>query len=48
MRYEKPEITFLASAMSAIQHHCDKGANSSDNCQTGDDQATATAYEADE
>jgi hypothetical protein len=48
MKYAKPEIVPLASAMGAIHNHCDKGASSADNCQTGDDHATPTAYEADE
>jgi hypothetical protein len=48
MKYAKPTIGIVATAIHAIQNHCDKSSSHSDNCGTPANQATATAYEADE
>ena len=48
MKYEKPRIGIVAPAIDAIQNHCDKSSSHSDNCGTPVNQATNTAYEADE
>jgi hypothetical protein len=46
MQYEKPEITVMASAMSAIQG-CGKGNHQPDSIQCGQ-LPSSSAYEADE
>lgn len=45
MKYEKPEVNFLASALDTIQA-CDKSKHNADSCGTG--KGTPSAYEADE
>jgi hypothetical protein len=46
MKYEKPEIVILASAMDAIHSCSEKGEGPSDHC--GGIEPTNGAYEADE
>lgn len=48
MKYEKPTIGIMATAIDAIQAHCDKSSSHSDSCGTPVNQATNNAYEADE
>ncbi len=48
MTYNKPEVVKLDSALSAIQNGQAKGSHNFDSNGSGDDKATATAYEADE
>lgn len=46
--YTKPELVFLSKGLEAIQNHVCKTAASIDNPRGGVQDATATAYEADE
>lgn len=46
MKYEKPEIVTMASAITAIQGTCEKNLTHQDNC--GGSFPTTPAYEADE
>jgi len=48
MKYQKPRVGIVATAIHAIQGHCDKGSKHSDACGTPANQATPNAYEADE
>jgi hypothetical protein len=45
MRYEKPEVVRVASALEAVQNHMDKGPTTAND---GDEPCSASAYAADE
>lgn len=47
MKYLKPELIVLPNPINAIQNHTEKPCSSFDNA-TGQNNATAAAYEADE